>query len=159
MGIVVDRQNITSQFEVLLGSAEKANERVSELTDFAGMTPFTRDEIFAASKQLQVFTGDALSTGDSLRIIGDVAAGTGQQFEDVALWTGRLYDAMKSGRTVGEMTSRLQEMGAISGEDRTKIEKLAESGEDITQTWTEVEKYSAVMTVRWRNCQTISVIC
>ncbi|WP_337483819.1 hypothetical protein, partial [Porcipelethomonas sp.] len=120
--------------------AEKANERVSELTDFAGMTPFTRDEIFAASKQLQVFTGDALSTGDSLRIIGDVAAGTGQQFEDVALWTGRLYDAMKSGRTVGEMTSRLQEMGAISGEDRTKIEKLAESGEDITQTWTEVEK-------------------
>lgn len=104
------------------------------------MTPFTRDEIFAASKQLQVFTGDALSTGDSLRIIGDVAAGTGQQFEDVALWTGRLYDAMKSGRTVGEMTSRLQEMGAISGEDRTKIEKLAESGEDITQTWTEVEK-------------------
>lgn len=140
VGIVVDRQNITSQFEVLLGSAEKANERVSELTDFAGMTPFTRDEIFAASKQLQVFTGDALSTGDSLRIIGDVAAGTGQQFEDVALWTGRLYDAMKSGRTVGEMTSRLQEMGAISGEDRTKIEKLAESGEDITQTWTEVEK-------------------
>lgn len=140
VGIVVDRQNITSQFEVLLGSAEKANERVSELTDFAGMTPFTRDEIFAASKQLQVFTGNALSTGDSLRIIGDVAAGTGQQFEDVALWTGRLYDAMKSGRTVGEMTSRLQEMGAISGEDRTKIEKLAESGEDITQTWTEVEK-------------------
>lgn len=140
VGIVVDRQNITSQFEVLLGSAEKANERVSELTDFAGMTPFTRDEIFAASKQLQVFTGDALSTGDSLRIIGDVAAGTGQQFEDVALWTGRLYDAMKSGRTVGEMTSRLQEMGAISGEDRTKIEKLAESGEDITQTWSEVEK-------------------
>ena len=140
VGIVVDRQNITSQFEVLLGSAEKANERVSELTDFAGMTPFTRDEIFAASKHLQVFTGDALSTGDSLRIIGDVAAGTGQQFEDVALWTGRLYDAMKSGRTVGEMTSRLQEMGAISGEDRTKIEKLAESGEDITQTWTEVEK-------------------
>lgn len=41
VGIVVDRQNITSQFEVLLGSAEKANERVSELTDFAGMTPFT----------------------------------------------------------------------------------------------------------------------
>lgn len=140
VGIVVDRQNITSQFEVLLGSAEKANERVNELTDFAGTTPFTRDEIFSASKQLQVFTGDALSTGDSLRVIGDVAAGTGQQFEDVALWTGRLYDAMKSGRTVGEMTSRLQEMGAISGEDRTKIEKLAESGEDITLTWTEVEK-------------------
>ena len=138
--IVVDRQNITSQFEVLLGSAEKAQERVDELTDFAGMTPFTRDEIFAASKQLQVFTGDALSTGDSLRIIGDVAAGTGQPFEDVALWTGRLYDSMKAGRPVGEMTSRLQEMGAISGEDRSELEKLAKSGEDITNIWPSVEK-------------------
>ena len=104
------------------------------------MTPFTRDEIFAASKQLQVFTGDALSTGDSLRVIGDVAAGTGESFEEVALWTGRLYDAMKSGNAVGEMTARLQEMGAISGEDRTKIEQLAEAGGDITQNWTEVEK-------------------
>lgn len=140
IGIVVDRQNITSQFEVLLGSAEKAQERVNELTDFAGMTPFTRDEIFAASKQLQVFTGDALSTGDSLRIIGDVAAGTGQPFEDVALWTGRLYDSMKAGRPVGEMTSRLQEMGAISGEDRSELEELAESGEDITNIWPSVEK-------------------
>ena len=35
---------------------------------------------------------------------------------------------MKSGRTVGEMTSRLQEMGAISGEDRTKIENLMQNG-------------------------------
>ena len=137
--VVVDRQNITSQFEVLLGSAEAAQKRVQELTDFASLTPFTRDEIFAASKQLQVFTGDALSTGDSLRIIGDVAAGTGQEFEEVALWTGRLYDAMKSGRPVGEMTARLQEMGAISGENRSKIEALAAAGGNISERWAEVE--------------------
>lgn len=138
--VVVDRQDITSQFEVLLGSAEKAQQRVQELTDFAGQTPFTRDEIFAASKQLQVFTGNALSTGNSLKVIGDVAAGTGQSFEDVALWTGRLYDAMKSGNKVGEMTSRLQEMGAISGEDRTKIEALAEAGGDMGTKWAQIEK-------------------
>jgi phage-related protein/SLT domain-containing protein len=140
LSVVGDRQDITSQFEVLLGSAEAAQKRVEELTTFAGQTPFTRDEIFSASKQLQVFTGEALSTGDSLKVIGDVAAGTGQSFEDVALWTGRLYDAMKSGNAVGEMTSRLQEMGAISGEDRTKIEALAEAGGDITKNWAEVEK-------------------
>ena len=138
--VVVDRQNITSQFEVLLGSADKAKKRIEDLTEFASTTPFTRDEIFAASKQLQVFTGDALSTGDSLRVIGDVAAGTGQGFEEVALWTGRLYDAMKSGNKVGEMTSRLQEMGAISGEDRAKIEALAEAGGDIETRWAQVEK-------------------
>lgn len=140
VGMIVDLQNIETQFETLLGSAEKAQKRVDELVEFAGNTPFTREEIFAASKQLQVFTGNALSTGKSLKLIGDVAAGTGQEFEDVALWTGRLYDAMKSGNAVGEMTSRLQEMGAISGEDRKQIEKLADAGGDIKKNWAGVEK-------------------
>lgn len=140
VGMIVDLQNIQTQFETLLGSADKAQKRVDELVDFAGNTPFTREQIFAASKQLQVFTGDALSTGKGLKIIGDVAAGTGQEFEEVALWVGRLYDGMKSGSAVGEMTSRLQEMGAISGQDRKKIEKLADAGGDIKKNWAEVEK-------------------
>lgn len=140
VGMIVDLQNIQTQFETLLGSADKAQKRVDELVDFAGNTPFTREQIFAASKQLQVFTGNALSTGKGLKIIGDVAAGTGQEFEEVALWVGRLYDGMKSGSAVGEMTSRLQEMGAISGRDRKKIEKLADAGGDIKKNWAEVEK-------------------
>lgn len=155
VGMVADLQDTVTQFEVLLGSADKAQKRVNDLVDFAANTPFTREEIFAASKQLQVFTGDALSTGNSLKLIGDVAAGTGQQFEDVALWTGRLYDSMKSGNAVGEMTSRLQEMGAISGKDRTKIEKLADAGGDITKNWTEVEKifskYDGLMVKQSKN--------
>ena len=140
VGMIVDLQNIQTQFETLLGSADKAQKRVDELVDFAGNTPFTREQIFAASKQLQVFTGNALSTGKGLKIIGDVAAGTGQEFEEVALWVGRLYDGMKSGSAVGEMTSRLQEMGAISGQDRKQIEKLADAGGDIKKNWAEVEK-------------------
>ena len=155
VGMVADLQDTVTQFEVLLGSADKAQKRVDDLVAFAANTPFTREEIFAASKQLQVFTGNALSTGKSLKLIGDVAAGTGQQFEDVALWTGRLYDSMKSGNAVGEMTSRLQEMGAISGKDRTKIEKLADAGGDITKNWAEVEKifskYDGLMVKQSKN--------
>lgn len=133
--LTIQQQNIETAFEVLLGSAEAAKKRVDELTTFAGQTPFTRDEIYEASRVLQVFTGDALSTGEGLRMIGDVAAGTRQQFGDVALWMGRLYDAMAAGRPVGEMTSRLQEMGAISGAARDRLEKLAASGLDISKTW------------------------
>ena len=138
--VVGERQDLTSQFEVLLGSADKAKKRVEELTDFASHTPFNRDEIFRASKQLQVFAGDAISTGNHLKVIGDVAAGTGQDFENVALWTGRLYAAMKGGQKVKEMTSRLQEMGAISPEARDKIEALAKSGGSIGTKWAKVEK-------------------
>lgn len=133
--MVMQQQNIETAFEVLLGSAAAAKKRVEELTTFAGSTPFTRDEIYESSRILQVFTGNALSTGNGLRMVGDIAAGTQQSFGDVALWVGRLYDAMAAGRPVGEMTSRLQEMGAISGAGRDRLEKLAESGKDISKTW------------------------
>ena len=149
VGLEVDQQNLESSFEVLLGSAEKAQKRIDKLTTFAGGTPFTRDEIYQASRTLQVFTGNALSTGKGLRMVGDVAAGTNQQFSDVALWVGRLYDGMKNHQAIGEATSALQEMGAISGQDRKKLEELAESGKDISKTWPQAtkafEKYNGLM--------------
>ncbi|BFH66256.1 hypothetical protein J27TS7_11020 [Paenibacillus dendritiformis] len=135
LNMVMEEQGIRSAFKVLLGSEDAAQKRVEELTTFAGQTPYKREEIYEASRILQVFTGNALSTGNELKRIGDIAAGTKQPFGDVALWMGRLYDAMKSGRPVGEMTSRLQEMGAINGEARAGIEALAESGMDISKTW------------------------
>ncbi|CAK7059634.1 MAG: hypothetical protein EUB_03431 [Eubacterium sp.] len=135
--MAIDRQNITTAFENLLGSKEAATERVSDLTAFAGQTPFTRDEIFQASRVLQVFTGDALATADGLKTVGDVASGTQQDFSEVAVWIGRLYSGLKSGTPIGEATARLQEMGAISGDSRAKLEALAKSGRDISETWPE----------------------
>lgn len=135
LNMVMEEQGIRSAFKVLLGSEDAAQKRVDELTAFAGQTPYKREEIYEASRVLQVFTGDALSTGVELKRIGDIAAGTKQPFGDVALWVGRLYDALKSGRPVGEMTSRLQEMGAINGEARAGIEALADSNMDIAKTW------------------------
>lgn len=135
--MAIDRQNVTTAFENLLGSKDAANQRVSDLTTFAGQTPFTRDDIFEASRVLQVFTGDALSTADGLKTVGDVASGTQQDFKEVAVWMGRLYSGMKSGQPIGEATARLQEMGAISGESRVKLEALAKSGRDISETWPE----------------------
>lgn len=135
LNMVMEEQGIKSAFKVLLGGEDAAQKRVEELTAFAGQTPYKREEIYDASRILQVFTGNALSTGDELKRIGDIAAGTKQPFGDVALWVGRLYDSLKSGRPVGEMTSRLQEMGAINGEARAGIEALAESGQDISKIW------------------------
>ncbi|WP_342495700.1 transglycosylase SLT domain-containing protein [Bacillus sp. FSL K6-0994] len=138
--MVADRQNMTTAFETLLGSRGKADARLDELTAFAGQTPFTRDEIYESSRVLQVFTGNALSTTEGMKLVGDVAAGVQRPFSEVALWMGRLYDGIKSGRPIGDATAALQEMGAISGDARGKLEKLAKSGKDIKQTWPEVTK-------------------
>lgn len=135
LNMVMQEQGIRSAFKVLLGGEEAAQARVDELTAFAGKTPYKREEIYESSRILQVFTDGALATGDGLKLVGDISAGTQNDFTNTALWIGRLYDAMKSGRPVGEMTSRLQEMGAINGEARAGIEALADSGVDISKTW------------------------
>ncbi|WP_019420194.1 hypothetical protein [Paenibacillus sp. OSY-SE] len=140
LNMVMQEQGITSAFKVLLGSAEKAQKRVQELTTFAGQTPYRRDEIYEASRVLEVFTKGAISTGDGLKMVGDISAGTQNDFANTALWIGRLYDALEAGRPVGEMTSRLQEMGAMSGAARAGLEKIAESGLHISKTWPLVVK-------------------
>lgn len=120
-----EMERFSVQLETLLGSAEAADERLKELVSFAAKTPFELPGVIAASRTLQVFTQGALATGDGLTLVGDIAAGTGQEFQGVAMWVGRLYDAMKSGRPFGEAAMRLQEMGALSGDARTRLEALA----------------------------------
>lgn len=125
------------QFEVLLGSAEAADARIRQLAEFGRTTPFELPEVVRASRTLEVFTKGALSAGEGLRLVGDVAAGVGMPFEEVAMWVGRMYDALQSGRPFGEATMRLQEMGAIGGEARSRIEELAEGVKSGSLTMTE----------------------
>lgn len=128
-------EKLTIAFQPLLGSAGAANKRMQELQQFANATPFELPEVAKASRMLEVLTKGALATGDALRMVGDVASGTGQQFDEVAMWVGRLYDGLKSGRPVGEATMRLQEMGAMSGDTRTKLEEMAKEGAKFSEIW------------------------
>lgn len=128
-------ETFTTQFETLLGSTDKARQRIEELTQFGIETPFELPEIVEASRVLQVFGGNALSTGENLRMIGDIAAGVNRPFSEVALWTGRMYDAMKSGRPFGEAAARLQEMGALSGQARQELERLQKEGATGQELW------------------------
>jgi hypothetical protein len=118
----------TVAFRTLLGSADAAQRRMRELADFAATTPFELPELVNASRILQSLAGDELGAGDGLRLIGDAAAATGRNFDELAMWAGRLYAGLKSGTPVGEATMRLIEMGAISGETARKLNALAESG-------------------------------
>lgn len=124
-----------TQFETLLGSQSAAQQRIEELAKFGIETPFELPEVVQASKLLQTFGGTALATGENLRMIGDIAAGVNQPFADVAMWVGRMYDAMQSGRPFGEASMRLQEMGALSGQARAELEKMQKEGASGAEMW------------------------
>lgn len=145
-------ETFQTQFKVLLKSADEAQNRIAELTDFAATTPFQLPEVVKASIQLETLTKGALATGEGLRMVGDVAAGTGQRIDELSTWFGRLYDGIQSNRPVGEALQRLQELGAVSGDVRAQLEKLHKENRLSAEGWAlvtkEMEKFSGMMEER-----------
>lgn len=112
------------QFGVLLKSTDKAKERLADLAKFGASTPFDLPEVVKADKILQGFglhsEESAAKFGKSgeqiRRIAGDVAAGTGAGFEEMALLIGKL-----SAGATGEAISRMAELGIASKEELAKM--------------------------------------
>ena len=120
-------ESLTTQFSTLLGSTEKAKERMEEIVEFAAKTPFEIEGLARTSKLLQTLGGTLLATGDGLRLVGDAAALAGQPLEEVGLHVGRLFNAITSGTSAGESVNRLQELGLITGKVKLKFEGLAKA--------------------------------
>lgn len=128
-------ETFTVQFETLLGSTSAAKKRIEELAAFGQKTPFELPEIVDANRLLQTFGGTLLATGENLRRIGDSAAAVNAPFKEVSFWTGRMYAAIQSGRPFGEASARLQELGILTGDVRTKLEDMQKAGASGTEIW------------------------
>jgi hypothetical protein len=139
VGKAADLETLRTAFIPLLGGVEEAKERLAELSAFAASTPFEIPQVVKASKTLETLTRGALSTGRGLTLVGDVASGTGQSFDEIAVTIGRLYDGLDSGRPVGEALARLQELGVVSGDTRGKIEALQKEGRKGAEVWAVAE--------------------
>lgn len=149
VGKAADMEGLKTAFIPLLAGIDAAEKRLSELTQFAAATPFELPEVANASKTLETLTKGALSTGNGLTLVGDVASATNQPFDEMAVTIGRLYDGLDSGRPVGEAMARLQELGIISGASRAKLEAMQAEGKKGPEVWAvakaSMEKFSGSM--------------
>lgn len=134
-------ETVEKQFAILMGSMEKAKAHMKELADFAAQTPFEFNEISRASRLLVTFSGGALGARDSLTLLGDVAAATGNKFDEVGFWIGRLYAALKGGQPYGEAAMRLTEMAILTPEVRAKMEELTKTAGNSAAAWAVLEKH------------------
>lgn len=132
-------ETATIQFSILMGSMSQAKDRMAELATLAAETPFNLNELMDASRQLTVFSEGAMGGTNSLRMIGDAAAATGNGVKDLSFWIGRSYSMIKGGREWGEAAMRLQEMGVLTPEVRNKMEDLQAAGASNIDVWTELE--------------------
>jgi len=135
IGMNTQLETAEMQFTTLLGSADLARERIAELYKFAAVTPFEFQDVLQASRALEMAGGAALATGKSLTMVGDAAAATGAPFQEVAMWTARMYSAMQAGRPFGEAAQRLQELMILAPDVRNELEALQKSGADGAKLW------------------------
>ena len=102
------------QFEVFLGSAEKATAVLAELNTFSAVTPFTPDEVNASGRALLALGIAQEKLIPSLTLVGDLAAGVGTNFEELAVIYGK---AMSQGIVQQEDLNMFQDKGInIMGE-------------------------------------------
>lgn len=132
-------ETVQNQLRVMLKGLDAAKQRVRELRNFSIATPFKMGDIVQGNRALESLTRGALSTKAAMTLVGDAAAQAGVNFEDMSVYVGRLYDGLAAGRPVGEVLFRLAELGVVSGQARTAIEQLQESGAGFSEVWRVVE--------------------
>lgn len=121
-------------FGVLLGSAEKAREVLARIQTLAAETPFEFPELADSARKLAAFGESADSIPDTLRRIGDIAAGTQSSITDLAFIYGK---ARVAGTLYAEDINQLLERGIPVmaefaqqlGVQESAVKKLASEGQ------------------------------
>lgn len=87
-------EQLEARLRVLTGSAEQGAAVFERIKTFAAQTPFEVTDLVEASSQLMAFGFSANEALESLQYLGDIAAATGSNINDISLILGQA-------RTVG----------------------------------------------------------
>lgn len=97
LGIKQEQLNIA--FTTFLGSASKAKALLAELTKFAIVTPFSPEQVNSAARALLAFGVRGKEIIPTLKMLGDVSAGTGKDLTEMAVIFGQIRS---TGRLMGQ---------------------------------------------------------
>ncbi|MFB9120993.1 tape measure protein [Bergeyella porcorum] len=120
-------------FSTMLKSKEKAKVLMGEMVDLAAKTPFGLQEVTEGAKRLLAFQIPAEQVTETLRRMGDIAAGLGVPMGQLIhvygqvkaqgkLMTNDLYQFMNAGIPI------LAELGKVMGKKEAEIKKMVEEG-------------------------------
>nr|DAN18705.1 MAG TPA: tail tape measure protein [Caudoviricetes sp.] len=126
-------QQLEISFGTMLKSKEKANALMAELIDLAAKTPFGLQEVSEGAKRLLAFQVPAQEVTETLRRMGDVAAGLGVPMGQLIhvygqvkaqgkLMTNDLYQFMNAGIPI------IAELSKVVGKSETEIKDMVSAG-------------------------------
>lgn len=94
-----DFEALKMQMQVLTGSAEEGDRVFRDLVKFAAETPFELGQLAKATNTLMGFGESATQAQDHLKLIGDIAAVSGGDFNGITVAFGQ---ASASGKLMGQ---------------------------------------------------------
>ena len=126
-------QQLEISFVTMLKSKEKANALMAQMTDLAAKTPFGLEEVSEGAKRLLAFQVPAGEVTETLRRMGDVAAGLGVPMGQLIhvygqvkakgkLMTDDLYQFMNAGIPI------IAELSKVVGKSETEIKDMVSAG-------------------------------
>jgi len=92
-------EQIKVAFTTMTGSADKAKGLIEELNEFSKATPFSPEQVTKAGRTLLAFGFEAKQVSSTLKLLGDVSAGTGKDLSEMAVIFGQIKGA---GRLMGQ---------------------------------------------------------
>ena len=121
-------------FQTMLGSIEKGDAMMASLDRFSNSTPYSGDQVNQAAKTLLAFGVAAGSVETELRKIGDVAAGTGKDFNELANIYGKVFakgkaDSAALNQMIAAGIPIVKLLGEQFGKSGDEIYAMAEKGE------------------------------
>ena len=126
-------QQLEISFGTMLKSKEKANDLMAQMADLAAKTPFGLEEVSEGAKRLLAFQVPAEEVTETLRRMGDVAAGLGVPMGQLIhvygqvkaqgkLMTNDLYQFMNAGIPI------IAELSKVVGKSETEIKDMISAG-------------------------------
>lgn len=126
-------QQLEISFGTMLKSKEKANALMAQMTDLAAKTPFGLQEVSEGAKRLLAIKVPAEEVTETLRRMGDVAAGLGVPMGQLIhvygqvkaqgrLFANDLYQFMNAGIPI------IAELSKVVGKSETEIKDMVSAG-------------------------------
>lgn len=132
-----DMEQARIGFTTMLGSAEKADAFIAEMTTFAAKTPFELPGLIDSSRQLLAMGFEAEEIMPTMQAVGDTIAAMGGGEEQLASVTRALGQMQAKGKVSAEEMLQLAEVGIpawellaqATGKSTAEVQDLASQGE------------------------------
>ena len=121
-------------FQTMLGSVAQGDAMMEKLDRFSNSTPYSGDQVNRAAKTLLGFGVAVGSVESTLRKVGDVAAGSGKDFNELAAIYGKVF---AKGKADSEALNQMVEagipivkmLGEMYGKTGDEIYQMASRGQ------------------------------